>query len=99
MQELLRFWRGELPLGRAFWGWGILGGTIVALFITGLALALLIAGAPAWLAVAVFVTDIPWNLGLALGVWRSTERPQVNPERAKLARGAILVWAVFLSLV
>ena len=99
MQELLRFWRGELPLGRAFWGWGVLGGASVALSATLLALALIISGAPAWLAVLVFATDIPWNLGLFVGVWRSAKRPEVSPERANLARVAILIWVVVLSLL
>ena len=39
----VQFWHGNLPLGRAFWLWGILGGGIVSLFSTLLALALLTA--------------------------------------------------------
>jgi hypothetical protein len=50
---IVDFFRGGLPLGRALWFWGILGGGIVSLFATLLALTLIAAGAPAWLAVLV----------------------------------------------
>ena len=43
MWTIVQFWHGNLPLGRAFWLWGILGGGIVSLFSTLLALALLTA--------------------------------------------------------
>ena len=52
MTALRRFWRGELPLGEAFWLWGILGGGVVSLFATLLAVMLLSFDAPAWLVVA-----------------------------------------------
>ena len=85
MQTIVEFWRGRLPLGRAFWLWGILGGGIVTLFSTLLALALLAAEAPAWLAMLVFAAHIPWNLVLLVGVWRSTERAGVAA-RSPMAR-------------
>jgi hypothetical protein len=37
------FARGGLPLGQAFWVWGILGGAVVNLFATLAAVALLSA--------------------------------------------------------
>ncbi len=98
MRAIVDFWRGEVPLSRAFWRWGILGGAIVSLFSTVLALALLVADAPAWLAALVFAAHIPWNLVLFVGVWRSTERTEVSRETAHLARLTILVWVVALSL-
>ena len=99
MQTIVEFWRGRLPLGRAFWLWGILGGGIVSLFSTVLALALLAAEAPAWLAMLVFAAHIPWNLVLFVGVWRSTERGGVSREIAYGARPIILNWVVALSLL
>jgi hypothetical protein len=41
---------GGLPLERAFWFWGILGGGTVSRFCTLFALTLVAADAPAWLA-------------------------------------------------
>ena len=84
MRTIIGLWHGEVPLGRAFWLWGVLGGGVVALFATILALALLTGGAPAWLAVLAFAAHVPWNLVLLVGVWRSAGRPGVGPDVAFL---------------
>lgn len=96
---MVEFWRGGLPLGRAFWLWGILGGGVVSLFATLLALMLLAVGARAWLAVLVFAAHIPWNLVLLVGVWRSAGRPEVSPAAASLTRLIILAWVVALCVL
>ncbi len=77
----------------------MVGGGIVNLSVSILALAVLTSGAPSWLALAVFVTPIPWNLVLLLGVWRSSERAEVRTEHAQMARLAMVVWVVALSLL
>jgi hypothetical protein len=99
MRAVLEFWRGGLPLGRALWLWGILGGGVVNLFSTLLAVALLAAGASLWLAALVFVAHIFWNLVLLVGVWRSAGRPEVNYDTARLARMIIVTWIVILSVL
>jgi hypothetical protein len=99
IRTIVEFWRGGLPLGRALWLWGIVGGGVASLFATLLALMLVAAGAPAWLAVLVFAAHIPWNLVLLVGVWRSAGRPEVSRAAANLARLVILAWVVVLSLV
>jgi hypothetical protein len=99
LRTIVEFFRGDLPLARAFWFWGILGGGIVSLFATLLALTLMAAGAPAWLGMLVFVAHIPWNLVLLVGVWRSAGRPEVSPAAANLARLVILAWVVVISLL
>ena len=96
---VVEFWRGGLPLGRAFWLWGIFGGGVVSLFATLFALMFLAAGAPAWLAVLMFAAHIPWNLVLLVGVWRSAGRPEVSRSAANVARLVILAWMVVLSLL
>ena len=96
---IVEFWRGDLSLGRAFWIWGIVGGGVVSLFATLLALMLVAAGAPAWLAVLVFAAHIPWNLILLVGVWRSAGRPGVSRAAANVARLAMFAWVVVLSLL
>jgi hypothetical protein len=99
MRAVVELWRGDLPLGRAFWLWGVLGGGVVALFATIPALALLTGGAPAWLAVLAFAAHVPWNLVLLVGVWRSAGRPEVGRDTARLARLIIAAWAVALSVL
>ena len=99
IRTMVEFWRGGLPLPRAFWLWGILGGGIVSLLTTLLALMLVAAGAPAWLAVLVFAAHIPWNFVLLVGVWRSAERPEVGHAAANLVRLTILCWVLVLSLL
>lgn len=99
IRTIVEFWRGGLPLGRAFWVWGVLGGGVVSLGATLLALLLLAAGAPGWLAALVFAAHIPWNLVLLVGVWRSAGRPEVSHTTANVARLAITVWVVALSLL
>jgi|ERR671919_3043196 hypothetical protein len=99
IRTVVEFWRGGLPLGRAFWLWGILGGGVVSLFATLLALMLLAVGARAWLAVLVFAAHIPWNLVLLVGVWRSAGRPEVSPAAASLTRLIILAWVVALCVL
>src|SRR4051794_37638043 len=99
MRTVVEFWRGGLPLGRAFWLWGILGGGLVDLLTTLLALTLVVAGAPTWLIVLAFLAHVPWNLVLLVGVWRSAGRPEVGRDTAQLARLAILGWVVLLSVL
>ena len=96
--RIVEFWRGDVPLGRAFWLWGIVGGGVVSLFATLFTLMFLAAGAPAWLAVLVFAAHIPWNLVLLVGVWRSAGRPEVSRAHSNLVRLVILIWVVVLSL-
>jgi hypothetical protein len=91
------FWRGDVPLGRAFWIWGIVSGGIVSLACTTVALALLAGGAPGWLAIVVFAAHIPWNLVLLVGVWRSSEGSAVQKQTQQLARLAMVAWVLLLS--
>jgi hypothetical protein len=47
MRTIVESWRGNLPLGSAFWLWGILGGGVISLFATLITLALVTDGVPA----------------------------------------------------
>jgi hypothetical protein len=97
MGKIGRFWRGELPLGQAFWSWGILGGVAVSAASTVLALTILNAGGPGWLALLAYLAHVPWNVVILVGVWRSAAR--ADDASANLARMAIAVWALVLTLL
>ena len=99
MRAIIELWQGELPLGRVFWLWGVLGGAVVSLTSTLAAAMLLAADAPAWLAALDFAAHLSWNLVLLVGVWRSAGRPEVDRGVAQLAQGAILAWIVVLSVL
>ncbi len=99
MSTLGRFWRGELRLGELFWVWGILGGGVVGLFLTLFALLLLAMEMPTWAALGLLALDVPVNLYLLVGVWRSAGRPEVGPDTRLTARVAISAWALLMCLV
>src|SRR4051794_1746800 len=99
MQSVREFWRGGLPLGEAFWLWGVLGGMIVNLVVLLLLVVLLSAEVPAWVAAALYAAHVPVNVLLLFGVWRSAGRPEVAAETATLARTAIVVWVAVLIFV
>jgi hypothetical protein len=99
VRTVLDLWRGELPLPRAFWLWGVLGGGVVNLFATLIALALVTARVPAWVAALAFAAPIPWNVGLLVGVWRSAGRPEVGADTAWTARAAMAAWVALLCLL
>jgi hypothetical protein len=85
VQAIAAFWRGQLPLGRSFWSWGILGGAAVELFSILLVVALLVADVPAWLAALAFAVPFPetwscsWESGAAPGGPRSAAAPLTWP--------------------
>jgi hypothetical protein len=99
IKALTEFWRGEVPLGRAFWIWGILGGGAISLASSVLALAIIAGGGPGWLAMIAFGAHVPWNLVLLVGVWRSSDRPEVRKEMAQMARLTIVVWVLALAVL
>ena len=99
MAAIRQFWRGGLPLGEAFWLWGILGGGVVNLFGTLAALLLLAEGVNPWLVAVLMAAHVPLNLFLLAGVWRSSARPEVGPERRQLARICMTAWVIALTIV
>jgi hypothetical protein len=99
VRAIREFARGDLPLGRAFWVWGILGGAAVNLFATLAAVALVTAELPPWLAALAFAAPIPWNLLLLVGVWRSAQRPEVGRDLGLVAQLGIAAWVAVLCLV
>ena len=98
MRSLAHLWRGELPLGEAFWTWAVCGGIAVnALTKTGF--LVLLAEGQVWLAMVVnLALAVPFGIVALVGVWRSAARFAGPALHADLARGgaAALVCAAVL---
>ena len=79
MAKLGALWRGELPLGEAFWTWAIGIGLLVNLTTSVLFLALLTADRP-WAALFVgYALSVPYNVLAGVGVWRSAAHYEGHP--------------------
>jgi hypothetical protein len=92
-----RLWRGEASLGHAFWDCAVLYGTLIHLISTGVAFAAVVAGWPAWIAVAIFLLPTPYTVLCVVAVWRSAERYQGPPKWAAGARIGVVVWALLAT--
>ncbi|MDG4910204.1 hypothetical protein P9228_27860 [Mesorhizobium sp. WSM4898] len=66
-------WQGIVPLDRLFWRDMLLAGTAINIASSGLALVLLGLKLPLWLVLTVHFLPAPYNIFLALAVWRTAE--------------------------
>ncbi len=98
MHHLGRLWRGELDLESAFWTWAVLGGLLVNLSSSGLFLALIMADRPFLALFAGYAFSVPYNVLVVVGVWRSADGFEGDPQLAGLAKGVALVGGVLLSV-
>ncbi|MFN3727731.1 MAG: hypothetical protein ACK4SZ_15670 [Allosphingosinicella sp.] len=97
MRELLRrYLTGTVPLGRLFFVDMLLTGTMVNLAAGVAALVAFGLDLPAWAAIAIFLSPLPFNLLLSVSVWRSAAR---QPSRwSDIARIGAAAW-FFLMLI
>lgn len=96
--ELARLWRGELALGRAFWGYAVIGGLAVNLATSVLFLALMSADRPLAALAAGYGLSVPYNIVALIGVWRAADRFPGERAHADLARIATLAVMVVLTV-
>jgi hypothetical protein len=85
-------WAGAVPLPVAFWRHAIVDGFAVNLVATLAMLALLAMDAPGWLALAIHLAPLPYNVLFLVAVWRSAARWPGPPPWADVARIAVTVW-------
>ena len=97
MSRLAALWAGRLPLARAFWGWAVLGGLAVNTVASALALAALAADLPGLLALGLHLAPAPYNIVIAVGVWRSAGHEADAARWRDAARLAVVAWAVLLT--
>lgn len=91
-------WRGQAPLGEAFWWYAIALGTLFNVLATFLYLGLHALGLPDAVGLVAFLLPVPYNLFVTVAVWRSAVRYVGAPIHAHLARVAVTVWAIAASL-
>lgn len=96
---LRRMWAGEVPLARAFWDYAVLYGLLLNLAATGAAFAVFAADASTALGMAVFLLPFPYNLFVVVAVWRSAGRYPGPRHWADLARIAVIVWMLAVTLI
>jgi hypothetical protein len=98
MTKVRALWSGDLPLGEAFWTWAIAVGLMVNLTTTALFLALIAVDRP-WAALFVgYALSVPYNVLAVVGVWRSAARYQGPASHAELARIAVVIVMLLLSV-
>ena len=88
-----------MPLARAFWHWAVLVGLPLNLLATFVSLLLLTQRETGWALVAGHAVTVPYNILVAVGVWRAATRYAGPRLLADLARALTLAGAVVLSLV
>ncbi|WP_333835153.1 hypothetical protein [Rubrimonas sp.] len=95
---MVRLWRGELPLGEAYWTHAVLGVAAANLLATALALLLLAREVHPAAALAVWFAPVPYVLAAVVGVWRSADRAAAGPTTAALARWTAALWGLLMVL-
>ncbi len=98
MKHLRSLWRGDLPLGEAFWTWTVLIGLFVNLSTTILFLTLMTLDLLWTALLAGYAVSVPYNVIAVVGVWRSAERHQGPSLQADLARAASVILMAVLSI-
>jgi hypothetical protein len=104
MTTMARLWSGEIPPREIFWAWLIARGLVLNLACT-IAALVLVATAPAdsvgwlWLAAAVHLAAVPFNVICLMGLWRGLDRQDpADPGGWMLRLGALAVVAAYLVL-
>ncbi|MPY71696.1 MAG: hypothetical protein GEU92_16605 [Alphaproteobacteria bacterium] len=93
-----RLWRGELPLGEAFWTYAVIGGIAVNA-VTSLLFVVLVSADRLVAALLVgYALSVPYNVLAIVGVWRAAERDEGPRARAELYRIVALVGLTLLSV-
>lgn len=98
MERIRRVWLGELPLPVMFWNWAVLGGLAVNLISSALFMLLLAAGHVVAALIVGYLFSVPYNVVVAIGVWRSADRFEGDRRWAEAAKIVTLAGMVLLSI-
>jgi hypothetical protein len=98
MKAMRRLWEGELPLPQAFWNWAVAGGMAVNVLTSILFLALIMENRIVAAFVVGYALSVPYNIIVAVGVWRSAARYEGERRWADLARIVTVAGMILLSI-
>ena len=90
--HLAALWRGDIPLGQAFWEYAIAYGTIANIVATVVAIATVAVGLPDALAICLFRTPLPYILTAVVGVFRSADKYRGQYQWATMAKITVTLW-------
>lgn len=97
LKTVKRYLAGEIPLKQVFLHDMLLVGTMVNIA-TGLAsLAMFALELPAWAGIVIFLSPQPYNLVLAISVWRATA--DATPRWAETAKVVTILWWVLMLVI
>jgi len=99
MTSVAALWRGEVPLSQVFWNWFVFIGLPLNLTTSVLFLALISMERPIAALVVGYALSVPYNILVAVGVWRAAGRPGVPPGIRGMARAVTVAGMVLLSLI
>ena len=99
MAHLVALWKGNVPLGQAFWGYAIVYGTIANIAATAAAIAAVAASLPDAVAIGLFLVPVPYILTAVVGVVRSADRYQGAPMWAGSAKVAVIMWGAAMIII
>ncbi len=89
------YWRGQGPLWKAYWLYGVLGSSVLA----GILLLLMQRSAPAggWFQLVLLVL-VAYTVWIVISVWRCAFNVE-NPVYGHMARALTVTWAINALLV
>ena len=99
MTRLRALWRGEVALVHAFWDWAIIGALVVNLSTTLFFVLLLERGLPITAFIVGYAFSVPYNIVVAVAVWRAAARYDGHPAWPVLARATALPLLFVLSFL
>jgi hypothetical protein len=109
MSSIVKFWKGEIPLSRSFWLYGVAGFIVICVVTVALKPATLNPNALVVglgglrliyvlaLAILVLVPQMAYQAFASVGIWRSAEVYQgsaIRPFLCRLALSLAIAWTV-----
>ena len=98
MKHLGRLWRGERALENAFWNWAVFGGIAINVASSAVFLFLITADRLILALIVGYAFSVPYNVIIAVGVWRSAERYAGERRWAELAQIVTIIGAILFSV-